>query len=260
MDYDYNKSKNSIINSKNMNILLIIIFIAILVVSYMIMKKPSDNQVQKQDIVFEIIGSDVILEYGEEYTEYGCKYIDEDNIDQTNQVQVINNINNKVPGNYKVIYRYKDKYISRNVTVLNAKNTDLVIEYTLSNQDYTNQSVDIIYRVTGNTFFRLELPNGKMSTEKEGKVTVNKNGTYIFKAYNEAYQSFQKEVTVTNIIKEKPTGTCTLTVYDSGGEIEVKADKIELIKGYVYRFGKTTTGTMVSNKYSTNTLNKNGNV
>ena len=65
MNDDYNETQTSnrmnIFNSKNLNILLVIIFIAIIVVIYMMMKTPSDKTKEKQEVIFELIGSDVIL-------------------------------------------------------------------------------------------------------------------------------------------------------------------------------------------------------
>ena len=245
------------LNKTIINIIIISIIVLLVVVTVKIITTGPD--VIKED-KFLLIGSDVTIKYKEDYIEPGYTYIDKNNNDLTKEVQVINNINSKVPGNYKVIYRYNNKMLTRNVTVLPPDSYNLEINYTLSTKELTNKSVDITYSITGNSFYRVELPDGTMTDKKEGKITITKNGTYIIKAYNEIYQTFQKEIVINNIIKEKPTGTCTLTLYDSGGEIVVNSDNTDIIKGYKYYYGKNKTEIIESNKYVTNTMNKNAGV
>ena len=253
---------NSKLNNKKQSQLFInsiIITISIILVIVIIKILSSGSGAIKED-KFILIGKDVTINYKEDYIEPGYTYIDKYNNDLTKQVKVINNINNKIPGTYKVIYQYNNKILSRTVTVLPPDNYNLEINYSLSTKDYTNKSIVINYSVTGNSFYKVELPNGKISNDKEGKITIDKNGTYIIKAYNEIYQTFQKEIVINNIIKDKPEGTCTLTVSDTGTEIIVNVLNNEIIEGYKFYYGKNKTKIIDSSKFLTQTKVLNGGV
>lgn len=256
-----NKENNSLKRKSFGYSLSNIVIIVIIIISIgVIFKILTTGEKEVKEDKFMLVGKDVTIKYNENYVEPGYIYIDKNNNDLSKEVQVINNINNKVPGTYQVIYKYNDKVLSRNVTVLAPDNYNIDINYSLSTTEFTNKNIEIVYSITGESFYKVELPNGEVSDKKEGKFTVDKNGTYIIKAYNDIYKVFQKEIVITNIIKEKPNGTCTLTIYDSGGEIVVNVKNNDNIKGYKYYYGKNKTDIIESNKYLTKTFNKNAGV
>lgn len=249
-----NNSNNKFLNSKNINtILIIVISLIIIVILYNILnnnsKENTKEEIKKEDI-FILIGSDVTINYNGQYIEQGCKYIDKDNNDLSNNVIITSNIDTKTPGNYTVIYSYNGKTITRNVTVLETTDYSLDINYSLNTSEYTNKDITIKYSITGKSFNKVELPNGTINNNSEGSFTISKNGTYLIKAYNEKNEIFKKEIIINNIIKEKPQGTCTLTVYDNNSIVIITPSNKDFIKGYKYYLGTEKTGITTNTTYS----------
>lgn len=245
-----NKSNRNF-NINTNTLLIIAIAIVIIVIIYMLVTKEKEDE-------FTLVGNDLTIKYKEEYIEPGYKYIDKDNNDLTNKVQVVNNINNKVPGTYKVIYRYNNKILTRVVTVLKPDSYDIVINYIVSKTDLTNEDILVNYNIVGSTLYKIELPNGNITGNQEGSFTINKNGTYVIKAYNEMNQLFQKEIIVNNIDKEIPTGTCKATITSKDSKMVVDAkDKSGILKYEYYDDNKLLISNSSSEYTTSNVLSKN---
>ena len=248
-----NSLLNRIKTHKTINTISIVIISFIIIIILIKIFIPSNNNSNTKNDTFILIGSDVTINYKGEYIEQGCKYIDKDNNDLSDKVEIINNVNTKVPGKYKVIYRYNNKIISRTVTVLDPDSYELEITYTLSTKEYTNKDITVTYKVNGKTFQKVEEPSGNINNENEGSFTISKNGTYIIKAYTDQNQTYEKVININNIITDKPEGNCTLTINDNGGEIIVTVENEDIIKGYQYYYGSNKTTILASNKYQTKT-------
>ena len=244
-----NKQKK--INLNTNTFLIIAIVLVVIVIIFILLTR------EKED-TFVLVGSNITIKYNEEYIEPGYKYIDKNNNDLTNKVQVVNNINNKVPGTYKVIYRYNNQILTRVVTVLKPDSYDIVINYTVSNTNITNENIIVTYSIIGDTFYKVELPNGNVSNELNGSFTIEKNGTYIIKAYNEMNQLFQKEIVINNIYKDKPTGTCKATIDNKETKISVDITDKNSISKYEYYDSNKLLISNSSNEYVTSsTLSNN---
>ena len=238
--------KNNI-KLKILNISLIVLPIMIVIVILFLILLANYNP--KED-KFVLIGNDITLKYKEEYTELGCKYIDKNDIDLSKEVQITNNINSKVPGTYKVLYRYNDKILIRNVTILEPDSYDLTINYDISNKELTNQDINITYNIVGDAFNMVELPDGTTNNNLEGSFIVKDNGTYTIKAYNDKKEVFQEDIVIDNIDHEKPTGTCDATITYENTQISVIGNDNNSIVKYEYYANNKLINTSEVSKYT----------
>ena len=218
---------NEYLNNRHFdkNYVYIIIGIIVIILLFFLIKIFSKKSMIK------LVGGDITLTINQNYVEPGYSYIDEDGNDLTRFVEVTNNINIKVPGTYEVIYRYGNDENKRKVKVLKPKNYKLSIEYSLSNEKYTNEDIIIYYKVNGESFEKLMLPNGNIINNREGSYTVSENGNYKLTAYNISNDSIDEIININNIDKEKPTGRCIATLTNLNTEINVEAlDNIKIDK------------------------------
>lgn len=234
------------INSSN--ILIFGIIIMVLVCIYLLL---SPGKTTEEKDTFTLIGGDITLAYKESYVEPGYTYIDKNKNDLTSQVVVTNNINNEKPGNYQVYYEYGGLFLIRNVVVLEPSSYDITIDYELDNMEMTKDDVTVTYKVSGDTFTQLELPNGKMSNELKGSFVVDSNGTYKIIAYNIQNIPFEQEIVVDNIDKEAPVGTCKAVLNLKNTNIVVDAKDNNKIVQYEYLDNNNSISKMEANEYTT---------
>jgi hypothetical protein len=244
LDNDELKSNKKISNDYLKYIIVVIIVVLLIILIKILFFKKNN---------FYLVGSDMVLKYNEEYQEPGYSYIDNNGNNFTDYVTVTNNVDIKVPGVYEIIYTYKNDVLKRKVTVLEPDSYKLSIDYKLNTNDYTNEDIIINYKVKGETFERIELPNQQKSTKNEGNFTVNENGTYKLVAYNVKDELFEKEIIVNNIDKEKPNGTCQATLKNDKTEITVDAKDNNKISKYEYLDDGKIINTSISSNYNTTT-------
>lgn len=217
------------------------------------------NSDEKADLVFNLKGSNpYYLLTNHEYQEDG--YEASDNVDGslTDNVIVSNNIENK-EGTYEVKYQVKNsngiaKTLTRKVVIYS-----LQFEGKLKTQEYT-QSNDIILNITDSNYSHTILPDGNKTEEKIINYTVLENKAYTFIIYDTNNNSLNYEIEVNNIDKEKPTGSCTLSLQDTSGIITVKANDNKKLKGYEYQYGNNKTDLITQTKYTINTMDENAKV
>lgn len=229
---------------------IIIVFIISICIIAIIMFFNNKPQNMVNEIIFQLNGGDIILNYQEKYVEPGfrCYNI---NTDLTNLVKVTNNISN-LSGEYNIIYECQNKILIRKVTILEPSNYEILIDYSIDNNNYTNEDIKLSYTISGETFKKVILPDGTDSNELSGTITISSNGIYQIKAYNIQNQEFIKEISVNNIDKEKPAGTCHALVKNKSTQIDVDAkDNIEIIK-YEYYDSKKLLDSSNKKKYTTN--------
>lgn len=191
------------------------------------------------NITFTLLGNKTIkIDNGGVFNEPGYKATDTIDGNITNKVIVTGKVNTKLPGTYTIKYSITNstgitKTLERNVIV----SSDLTITLTNKTSSYIAGTVDILVEVSGDDFKELHLPDGTIISSTTAIFKANKNGEYIFKAYNKNGREFQKTIKVTNVDTEGPTGSCiaTINVNKTKASIVVKGtDTQSGIKEYQY--------------------------
>lgn len=226
-----------------------------------IVKEKESKENEESILTLELKGdSTVILEEGNEYVEPGYTATDTIDGDLTNDVNVEENINTLVPGTYTITYEVQNSSgdkITKTRTVI-VKETTLNVELkTNLNSNYTNKNIIVTINVDGNNFLYLKYPDGTISNEKKSTYTITKNGYYEFLIYDKNNHFITKELNVTEIDKEGPSGTCSLVNKNGKSTITVKADdNLSGIYNYKYYGNDKLLKTDSNSIYSSNTTYK----
>ena len=225
--------------------------------------KPEDQKPEKSDnnsnlninlLTLSLKGENTIrLNTEQKYNEPGyiAKY---DKTDITKDVIVTSDYIESTPGNYTVTYtiNYKGlkKQIIRGIVVIS---TNLNIDLEQTPNSYTNSSVTINVKVNGSSFSYLQLPDNNISKNTKTSYKVTKNGTYTFTAYNTSKKAYTKTITINNIDKESPTGTCEATINNDNTQIKVNVkDSLSGIKNYTYNDSGKALTTLTKNTFTYN--------
>ena len=199
------------------------------------------------------------LKKGKIYQEEG--YTSYDNIDGniTDKVQVNNNINNNVPGTYEVRYQVTNsdgitKTATRKVIIYS-----MDFEGKIKTDEYAKTN-EITLTINDNNYDHTLLPNGTTTTRKQIVYRVVDNKKYVFTIYDNYGNTFVYEANISNIDKEKPKGSCTLSLLDNGGEISVTASDNSGVLGYEYSYGNTKSAKITASKYNFNTMDEKASV
>lgn len=243
---------------KKNNIVIYIIFIVILIsicVVFFLNRPKKTNPTPQIVVSFELKGEDITLNYKEEYIEPGYTCF-EGNNDLTDVVETLSNVNSNEPGEYSIIYKCRNRALLRKVTVLEPSSYDIIIHYDY-NKDYTNQDIVVSYTVSGETFLEVILPDGTISKELTGNITVTSNGVYRIKAYNTRGEEFVQEINIENIDREKPTGSCIATLKNNNTQIDVTASDNVNITKYEYYDNNKLLNSNDKNSYTTSSKTSN---
>ena len=214
---------------------------------------------KKIELIFELKDKEEIeLDLNEEYKDPGviAKYGD---IDLTNEVIVTSDLDITKPGSYKIKYvlKYdgKENELERNIKV---SDYSLKVELVSLNTKYTNSYIEVKVNVTGDTFDYLILPSGNNEKKNDLTYKITENGEYTFHAYNSKGKEFVESITIENIDKIKPTGTCTATLKTRSTEFTIVAnDNLSGINSYIYKDNNKKITTTRLNTYTYNTKSKN---
>jgi len=201
-------------------------------------------------LTLELLGdSEISLYVEDEFIEpgYTAKYGEED---VTDRVETESNLNLTKPGEYEIIYSIYYKK-NRQEVIRHIKVIDDSLKIILNNNETapTNEDISVDIEVEGETFVKLLLPNNEIIEENETSYTITENGTYTFKAYNEKGKEFEEAITITNIDKEPPSGTCKATLNKKNTEIIVDAKDNNIISNYTYYDKKVELKSINSEKY-----------
>ena len=189
------------------------------------------------DITFELQGDNmIVLEQGMEYQEPGFLAYDDEGNDYRNQVIVSGNVDNNNPGTYELTYTLTldDKVyeLTRQVIV---NNSIIDATVTLDNSDYTNNDVSVTINVTGNNFSYVRLPDSTYSENLTTNYNISSNGTYTFYIYDKNSNYIVREINITNIDKDIPSGSCKAVYQKGQTSISVTAsDNTSGIKNYYF--------------------------
>ena len=199
--------------------------------------------------------STIYLNLNEEYEEPGYLVVDSIDSNLTDRVKTYQNINTKKKGTYKIVYMVTN---STGVTT-SAKRTVIVmdgnISLSLDNEEYTNEEVLINVYIIDNYFEHLELPDGSIIYDKVYTYKVSENGEYKFVSYNKTGKETEAKITVSNIDREGPTGSCSGSYGDGKSNVVISAqDKAGISKYMINGSSYSSNNITISNEYDTVTV------
>ncbi len=195
--------------------------------------------------------SSVTTDKGREYRDSGTNTQDANG--RSLKPIVYDNIDILKDGNYLVIYEAIDEvgrrsYATRNVMVVN-NGYDLTIDVSKDPSEKTNTDVTIKLNIQGSSYKRTILPDDTESTSKLVTYKVSENGKYTFKVVDAQGNEFPKEVTVDNISKETPKGTCKATLKDKKLTIDVDVTSSNEVDSYKYKIDYRSSEFIKDNPY-----------
>lgn len=197
-----------------------------------VVKKEEDSV-----LTFSLNGDDIVtLDLGESYVEPGFYASDTKLGDLTSNVIVSGIVDTNKEGSYTLTYVVTNGSVSKELKrVIKVIDNRLNINITLDKTTYTKDNVLATINITGNNYAYLVLPNNIISKNKKTTYTIEKNGTFVFKAYRNDGSYELKEIVVNNIDKVKPTGACIATLNEASTTIIVSAnDNLSGVKNYIY--------------------------
>lgn len=167
-----------------------------------------------------------------------------------------NNVNINEVGTYSVIYSVTNSLgyttmKSQTVNVLNPSQEETVIFTEISNENMTNENVNVNVKVVGGKYSYMILPDGSTTKDMEIDYEVIENGTYEFTVVNTDQTKVYKKVKIDNIDKTLPTGTCTTTLYNDRTIFNVSVTSFNHIVGYNYYIGSIGSGYLTNGSYTT---------
>ena len=205
--------------------------------------------IQKGETIIALKGAETVyIDLNGNYKEEGFSAVDTVDGDIKKKVKVTHNVDNKNPGTYQVVYTVKNSSgvttsVKRNIVVMKV-DLNLAIE----NNYYTNGNVNIKVNVDDEYFDYLMLPNGINSTEKSLIFTVSENGTYTFKLVNKHGITKEKSISVENIDKTSPSGSCSGYFKDGVSYINVSSNDNSGISRYIIDGKSYSTNNIKINK------------
>lgn len=156
-----------------------------------------------------IIGQENIeIKLNEEYTDQGIK-CDINGSDCSNKVTTDTNLNiNKLGSyfyNYTLTIGNKKMVKTRNIVV-----TGENYSYSLSNNNPTNQDIQITFtsNINENDFVSIKDIENNVSSNDSVVNKITQNGDYTYYINKSDGSAIEAKISITNIDKEKPIGTC----------------------------------------------------
>ena len=199
--------------------------------------------------------STIYLNIGEKYDDPGVIAIDSIDSNLDDKVVVYNKVDTSKKGTYQIVYTVTNSTgvttsIKRTVIVMDGN-----ISLTLDNEGYTNKEVGINIYIMDNYFDYLLLPDGTKTKEKSYTYKVSNNGEYKFISYNKTGKGTEGKITVSNIDREGPTGSCSGSYGNGKSNISVNAQDKAGIGKYVVDGNTYTSNNITINKeYSSVTV------
>ena len=216
----------------------ILVFLVILVLLIILIPK---NNVTESTLTLTLKGNkEVSVMKGENYIEAGYTAYDSIEGDITNRVKVIGIINKEVVGKYIIKYSITNKngITKEEVRTINvvADLSDLSVGISYSPREITNKDVTIELKISGTGYdFTLD-PDGNMITSNKVTYNVSSNDEYIFSIKRKDGTIIEKIVSIENIDKVKPIGSCKSTINGAKTEVSVTASDLNGILKYSYNF------------------------
>ena len=177
----------------------------------------------------------------------------------TNRIIKSSNVNEFEAGEYKIVYSVRNDLgyntlFEKKVTVVEPKSTEEVNVVTkLSNQNMTNEDVVIKVSIVGDNYKHTILPDKTKAEAKEFEYKVSENGKYEFIIVDSSDNEISKIVSITNIDKTVPTGTCEATLLSQRTEVKVNVTSFNYIEGYSYSINGKETAYLPNKNYTVST-------
>ena len=191
----------------------------------------------------------IYLNKGEKYTEPGYTVFDSYNSGlSNNDVKVTNNVDTNKAGVYKIVYEVTN---SRGITTSEVRTVivmDSDISLSLDNTNYTNKEVAINIYVNDIYFDYMILPNETKIDTPSYSYQVSNNGTYKFRIYNKVGKEKEASISVQNIDKSAPTGSCSGTYGSGASTVNITANDNVGIARYVIDGTTYTSSSIKLNK------------
>lgn len=175
------------------------------------------------------------LKVGEKFSDPGYRVLDSTNENLRNNVKVTGNVDTSRAGTYKIIYSVKNDLgmtVTAERTVI-VMDSDVNISY---NKDgFSNDKVVVNIGVINNYFDYILLPNGNRDTRRTTTYSITANGTYKFSIYSKDGSFKEETITINNIDKEKPTGSCSAKYTNGKYTVTTNVnDNLSGIKSFEY--------------------------
>ena len=221
-----------------------------------------NNMFLKRELpTLSLIGEkQVILKLKEEYMEQGVLASDDMDGNITSQVNIKSNVNYYQEGEYQTVYTVRNSrgyqnYIVRKINVIGDSNLNIISD--LSNNNLTNQNVNIIINIVGDNYQYTILPNEEKKYEKNFEYEVKENGEYKFLVYDKNNQVIEKIIHVNNINRDKPNIYCISEEYPNYTIIKVTNNSNKIISNYKYVIDGIETENTINDSYYLERSNTN---
>ena len=177
------------------------------------------------------------INQGEIYSDPGYMAYDSKDGDITSMVIVEGVVNTDVPGKYTIVYKITNSsnntIIATRIVEVKEVIKDVTITTNITPTTPTNGDVQIIIIMSGDYSFMID-PDGKTIEYDRYIYLAKENGVYDFQIKSKNGKVLTKEVEISNIDKEAPTGTCKNTLTKDHTKVEVVAkDNVGVVK-YIY--------------------------
>lgn len=217
--------------TKSSNIFKTIVIILIsLIVILIFLVLLDNNKVTEYQIILNG-EKNITINKGEKYIEPGFIAYENDTV-VNDKVIIKNDVLENIAGIYRITYEIGNCVEYRYVEVKELIDYTIDINLEINNTNLTNQDVIVNVKVTGDTFKSLTLPDGSIIEVNEFNYNIKENGVYKFTATNTINESVTKEISINNIDKEAPTGSCTATLFNKNTTISVKANESNITYQY----------------------------
>ncbi len=206
----------------------------------------------------------VTLIKGMNYADMGATAYDNVDGNITKKIENYGTVNVNTIGTYTLTYTIRNSRgyrlsATRTVTVEPPETEALNIITNTYPQTPTNQKVKISVDISGDDYSYTVLPNNSKTFSKNITYEVSAKGTYTFKVYPQYGDYYEQKVTVNNIDKDVPIGSCYAVSTLSKTDINVVADNKQNLT-YSYSIGSDYTSYVSNNNYTFNSKATTANV
>lgn len=197
-----------------------------------------------------------IISRGTNYYEEGYRAIDYKDGDLTSKVAVDGYVNSSTVGTYMIKYTVTNSSNNTTTTIRTVKVVENLSELNITTNytptTLTNTDVTININANGEGFFFFLDPDGEIIKEKNYAFLATENGDYEFVFKKKDGTILEKIITISNIDKTKPTGSCKNTITENRSTVTVTANDEKGIKEYSYTIDGVLAGTSALNSYTIN--------